>query len=131
MAYKIDLRDSAFRHFRDGETLLKAKSAQHAGYHFGFSAECAFKSVMPLHTFPKKEERRGDPFWAHFPELRTLLIRDGKGRFKQKLYDLLAHDSFMQNWDTDIRYAADHSVDQTRAEKWKDDADRVFGVLFY
>jgi hypothetical protein len=131
MAYRIDLAASAKRHFRDGEVLLKAKSAQHAGYHFGFAAECALKSEMPTHAFPPKEDRRTDPFWAHFPELRALLVRDGNGRFKRKLYELIAHDSFMQGWDTDMRYAADHSVDEVRALKWKDQVDRLFGVIFF
>ena len=131
MAYKLDLAASSLRHFRDGETLLKAKSAQHAGYHFGFATECALKSVLKVHTFPRKEDRRSDPYWAHFPELRTLLVRDGKGRLQQRLYELIAHDSFMQNWDTDMRYAEDRSVDEERAQKWKDQADSVIGCIFY
>lgn len=131
MAYKIDLPSSARRHFRDGEALLRAKSPQHAGYHFGFAAECAIKSALPLHTFPRKIDRHDDPVWAHFPELRVLLIRDGKGRMKQKLYDMIAHDSFMQHWDTDIRYAADHSVDEERAQKWTQQANLVLGSIFF
>jgi len=131
VAYNIDLIASAHRHFRDGDTLLKASSAQHAGYHFGFAAECAIKSVLYRHNLPRRDERREDPYWAHFPELRTLLIRDGQGRLKQKLYDAIAHGAFMQYWDTDIRYASNHSVDQPRATKWREQADQIFGLVFY
>ena len=131
MAYNIDLTASAKRHFRDGETLLVAKSAQHAGYHFGFAAECALKSVLYRHNLPRHAERRADPYWAHFPELRTLLIRDGRGRLQQKLYDVVAHGSFMQLWDTDIRYASDRSVDEPHARKWREQADQIFGLVFY
>jgi hypothetical protein len=131
MAYTSDLVASAKRHFRDGESLLKAKSAQHAGYHFGFAAECALKSILFRHQIPLPAERRDNPFWVHFPDLRTILIRDGKGRLTQRLYDVIAHGAFMQNWDTDIRYAADQSVTSERAELWRAQADTVFGLIFY
>jgi hypothetical protein len=131
MAYQIDLIASAKRHWLDAEMLLKLKRAQCAGYHYGYSAECGLKSVLFRHNIPRREDRRNDPYWAHFPELRTLLIRDGRGRLPQKLYQLLAHASFMQNWDTDIRYATDHAVDEERASLWREQADAILGVIFY
>src|SRR5713101_2402491 len=105
--------------------------AHAAGYHFGFAAECALKTVLYKHNIPRGDDRRDDPYWAHFPELRTLLIRDGRGRLSQKLYSLISRGSFMQDWDTDIRYAADGSVDATRAIQWRDQADAVIGIVFY
>ncbi|OFW27625.1 MAG: hypothetical protein A3H27_02445 [Acidobacteria bacterium RIFCSPLOWO2_02_FULL_59_13] len=131
MTYNIDLSASARRHYRDGETLLAAKSAQHAGYHFGFAAECAIKSVLFRYHLPRHEEPRTDPFWVHFPHLKTLLIRDGQGRLTQKLYSVIAHGSFMQHWDTDIRYASDRSVDEPRATRWRDQANEIFGLVFF
>lgn len=131
MAYNIDLVASANRHFRDGDTLLSARSAQHAGYHFGFAAECAIKSILFRHHMPRHDDRRENPFWAHFPELKTLLIRDGRGRLQQKLYDVIADGAFMQYWNTDIRYASDRSVDEPRATNWRNQADRVIGLIYY
>jgi hypothetical protein len=131
MDYEIDLISSARRHFGDGDSLLEAKSAQHAGYHYGFAAECALKSVLFHYQIPRPDERRGDPFWAHFPQLRTLLITSGKGRFSRKLYDLICHGNFMQYWDTDIRYAKNQSVSEERAKQWRKQADEVFGILFF
>lgn len=131
MAYQIDLAASAKRHWDDGQNLLGAKRAQAAGYHFGFAAECAVKSVLYKHTVPRGEDRRSDPYWAHFPELRILLIRDGKGRLPQQLYNVIAHGSFMQEWDTDIRYASNGAVDEPRAVRWRDQADSVIGLVFY
>jgi hypothetical protein len=132
MPYQINLVDSARRHWIDGQELLKARRAQTAGYHFGFAAECAIKTALYKHNIiPRGDDRRDDPYWVHFPKLRTLLVRDGKGRLSQKLYDLISHGSFMQDWDTDIRYAADGSVDTSRAMKWRDQADAVFGIVFY
>ena len=131
MDYEIDLAASAKRHFLDGDSLLKAKSAQHAGYHFGFAAECALKSVLFIHCVPRRSDRRSDPFWAHFPELRTLLVRDGKGRLPRKLYDVIAHGAFLQHWDTDIRYAANQSVNSDRASAWRKQADDIIGLIFF
>jgi hypothetical protein len=76
-------------------------------------------------------DRREDPLWAHFPALRTLLVRDGKGRFPAKLYNVVAHGAFMQDWDTDIRYAANKSVDAERAGLWRKQADELFGLIFF
>jgi hypothetical protein len=131
MDYEIDLAASAKRHFADGDSLLRAKSSQHAGYHFGFAAECALKSVLFTHNVPRRSDRRSDPFWAHFPELRTLLVRDGKGRLPRRLYDVISHGAFLQFWDTDIRYAANHSVSADRASAWRKHADEIFGLIFF
>jgi hypothetical protein len=131
MTYTIDLTASAKRHWQDGTTLLNARRWQAAGYHFGFAAECALKLVLFKHGIPRPTNRRGDPYWAHFPELRTLLIRDGKGRLSQKLYDQIAHSSFMQDWHTDMRYASDGAVIEARATMWRDQADALFSHIFY
>jgi hypothetical protein len=131
MAYNIDLTASAKRHWHDGETLLAARRPQAAGYHFGFAAECALKLVLFRHGIPRPENRRNDPYWAHFPELRTILIRDGRGRLSQRLYDQIAKSSFMQDWNTDMRYAVDGSVLEARAILWRDQADALFGLIFY
>lgn len=131
MPYRIDLAASAKRHWDDGQNLLAARRPQTAGYHFGYAAECAVKSVLYAYRIPRREDRRNDAYWAHFPELRTLLIRDGKGRLSQKLYDLIAQGSFMQEWDTDIRYAENGSVNEQRATRWRDQADEVIGIIFY
>jgi hypothetical protein len=131
MAYRIDFSASAKRHWLDAEMLLKSKRAQCAGYHYGYAAECVLKSVLYIHHLPRREDRRNDPYWAHFPELRTLLIRDGRGRLPQKLYQLIAQASFTQYWDTDIRYATDHAVDEDRANLWRKQAETIFGIIFY
>lgn len=131
MSYEINLAASAQRHWQDGKELLKARRNQAAGYHFGFAAECAIKSILYKHNIPRREDRRDDPYWAHFPELRTLLIRDGKGRLTQQLYSIISHGSFMRDWDTDIRYAANGSVGEPRAALWRDQADKVIGIVFY
>jgi hypothetical protein len=131
MTYEVDFAASARRHWTDADKLLELKRIQNAGYHYGFAAECALKSVMRDHGIPHSEDRRSDPFWAHFPDLRTLLIRDGKGRLPQRLYNLIAHGSFLQFWHTDMRYAKDHSVEEARVSQWRDQADKIFGLVFF
>lgn len=131
MTYSIDLPASAKRHWEDGTQLLSVRRSHAAGYHFGYAAECAIKSVLFKHGLPKPSDRRQDPYWAHFPALRTLLVRDGKGRLSQKLYDVIAEGSFMQEWDTDMRYATNGSVTPEQAERWKMQSDKLIGIIFY
>jgi hypothetical protein len=131
MAYQIDLSAAAKRHWFDAETLLTSKRAQSAGYHYGYAVECALKSVLYRHNIPRQADRRNDPYWAHFPELRTLLIRDGKGRLPQRIYNLIAQGAFMQYWDTDIRYAIDRAVDEQQANRWRKEADKILGIVYY
>jgi hypothetical protein len=37
----------------------------------------------------------------------------------------------MQDWNTDMRYAVDGSVLEARAILWRDQADALFGLIFY
>ena len=89
MAYRTDLANSARRHLKAAEALngLAAPGAQPgcqavAGYLFGLSGELAVKAMMqdsgmsPL----TPEQRRDDPFYAHFPDLKSRLLDHAKGR---------------------------------------------------
>jgi hypothetical protein len=98
-----------------------------AGYLFGICGELAIKEMMrqsgmkPL----RPEERRDDPFYAHFPELKTRLRDTNSGRRSGAL-DLLAKDSTLfQYWDTDMRYASTAEIRQEWVIKWKATAERL------
>src|SRR4051812_19529563 len=82
VAYGQNLASAARRHLRSAQLLLRvvAAGAQPgcravAGYLFGLSAELALKEIMrdsgmtPL----SPDDRHNDPFYAHFPSLKTLL----------------------------------------------------------
>lgn len=73
----IDLSAAAQRHFIDAKHLHANKKYDNAGYHFGWAAECAVKSLLQ-----KSGIFDGDAvMWAHFPKLRALaaIARQGRG----------------------------------------------------
>ena len=43
----------------------------------------------------------------------------------------IAHGSFMQDWNTDMRYAPDGAVVEARAIIWRDQADALFGHILF
>jgi hypothetical protein len=82
MAYSRELQSAARRHQMAAHRLQEGERPHErrchvavAGYLYGIAAECALKEIMrqsgmrPLAV----EERRDDPFYAHFPQLKTLL----------------------------------------------------------
>lgn len=75
--YPQDMRKAAYRHLEAGAHLNGTSRKDVAGYLFGLAAECALKQMMiasgmkPL----SERDRRQDPFFAHFEELKTM-VRD-------------------------------------------------------
>lgn len=125
MAYEKNMELAARRHYDDGCSLLNLKRYDNAGYHFGFAAECAVK-----HKLLESGVSEGDDsIWKHWPTLRSLALLAISGRSADPLRKLLQPASFMQEWDTDMRYAENGSVTLARANKWRDDANDACGLL--
>lgn len=126
MAYTINMRDSAERHYVDACSLLASQRFDNAGYHFGFAAECAIKQKMlNLGLFTDE-----DAFWRHFPEMKAKAALAISGRRALSTKSLLNRASFMQHWDTDMRYSQNSSITQKKAESWKIDANDAIGLLY-
>ncbi len=125
MAYDSDMEQAANRHYRDGKKLQDSNCIDNAGYHYGFAAECAIK-----HRLLKAGVREDDTaMWLHFHELRTYALLAIARRTDKDLYDLINQSNFMQEWGIRMRYAKNGSVLQSRAEKWRKDADQALGLL--
>lgn len=122
-AYKINLANSAQRHYLAAELLFPTERKDVAGYLFGIAAECAIKQIMsrsgirPLDP----QSRRDDPFFAHFPQMKALLRNKISGRNSQILLRFI-ETSFMQDWDTDMRYAPSGDIDFKWVERWREHA---------
>ena len=71
MAYEHDMPAAAHRHLDAGTKLEKNGRRDVAGYLFGLAAECAVKAMAARIPAARCDEI----FYAHFPELRTL-VRD-------------------------------------------------------
>jgi hypothetical protein len=127
MSYGQDFCGAAHRHYDSAEVLsdvelpgLKPGCNAVAGYLYGLAGELAVKHMMrdsgyrPLPT----EQRRDDPFYAHFPMLKSLLRNNNYGRRAQELKAIAEDTSLFQWWDTDMRYAPTHEIPQERVVRW-------------
>ena len=133
--YLIDLAKSARRHLETATYLDEEKGrAQHgaiAGYLFGIAAECAMKEIMRdsgMRPLPA-EQRREDPFYAHFPQLKTMLRNSARGRRAGELRKWSEDDNFMREWDTDMRYAPAKDIEQADIQRWRSHASLVLVAM--
>lgn len=127
MAYGQDLQGSARRHLRAATELHQLASAGAqpgcravAGYLYGLAGELAVKTLMRnsgMAPLPP-EERRDDPYYAHFPELKTQLRNTAQGRRSGELL-AIAKSNHFQNWSTDMRYAPTAEVQPGWIEAWR------------
>ncbi|OYX15549.1 MAG: hypothetical protein B7Z15_00025 [Rhizobiales bacterium 32-66-8] len=128
MAYRQDLSNAAKRHLRAANELcgLTAAGCQPgckavAGYLFGLSGELAVKAMMqdsgmvPL----APDRRREDPFYAHFPDLKSRLLDTAKGRRSGELRKLAEMSMLFQNWDTEMRYAPTADIEDSWVSAWR------------
>ena len=133
MAYSQDMRKAALRHFKAAQILYERDGAGEqpgckavAGYLFGLAGELAVKELMRdsgMNPLPHTE-RRDDPFFAHFPVLKTMLST-AKGRRAGELRKFSEDSRLFQNWDVAMRYAPTKDIDANWVETWKVSAERL------
>lgn len=138
MAYSQDYQKSARRHLNAAEALytLNTSGAQPgakvvAGYLFGLTGELAVKQMMlqsgmrPLAS----EQRRIDPYYKHFPELKTLLRDAAAGRRSGQLLQMAQNTRFFEEWNTDMRYAPTCEITANRVDGWRQDAKKLIDQM--
>lgn len=138
MAYSHDYQISARRHFKAAETLyaLNTGGSQPgakavAGYLYGLAGELAVKKMMTqsgMHPLADAQ-RRDDPFYKHFPELKTFLQTAATGRRSGELLNLARTAQIFQEWSTDMRYAPTHEVTARRVDGWQENAKKLIGQM--
>jgi hypothetical protein len=132
MAYSQDLASAARRHLAAADRLDAADAAHLrkrdvAGYLYGIAGECALKQIMresgirPL----DRSERREDPYYAHFPELKAMLGESISGRHSGTLRRFSEDSALMNHWDTDMRYAPGKDVKPDHVDRWKEHAQEI------
>lgn len=128
--YSTDLAKSARRHLA-GALDSEARHNGIAGYLFGIAAECAVKAIMrdsamrPL----SPEARRDDPYYAHFPQLKTMLRNSAHGRRAGELRRWSEDPNFMRDWDTDMRYAPAKDIASSDVARWRESAEQAIGAM--
>lgn len=66
--------------------------------------------------------RREDPYYKHFPELKTFLLNNARGRRSGELLTIANTTALFQYWDTDMRYATTLDIRDEWIESWKTSA---------
>ncbi|MBI1208449.1 MAG: hypothetical protein GC191_14330 [Azospirillum sp.] len=126
------MRAAAHRHFEAAEHLFDNTYRRDvAGYLFGIAAECALKQMMlasGMHQMPETE-RRADPFYAHFEELKSLLRDKVSGRLAADLRRYAENSAFMQYWDASMRYSHGKDVNSRWIDCWRQNAKDAIGTM--
>ena len=138
MAYSHNYRISARRHLRAAEALYALNTGGEqpgakavAGYLYGLAGELAVKQMMhqsgmrPLAS----DQRRDDPYFKHFPELKTFLLTAASGRRAGALLDMARKAQIFQEWSTDMRYAPTQEISVGRVDSWQIDAKKLIGQM--
>lgn len=134
MAYSQDFADSARRHLcaaiylhddREPGTLPGNRAV--AGYLFGLAGELALKKMMlDSGMRPRNNARkRDDPFFVHFPNLKTLLRDNAQGRRQGQLIRHANDAKLFQDWDTNMRYAPTVDIGDLRTKEWRSQAEKL------
>lgn len=128
MAYSHNYQISARRHLKAAEELYAlntggtqpgAKAV--AGYLFGLSGELAVKQIMlqsgmrPLSS----DQRRSDPYYKHFPELKSFLLDTATGRRSGELLQMAQSTQIFKQWHTDMRYAPTVEISTNLVDAWQ------------
>ncbi|MFH0133256.1 hypothetical protein ACGLHS_23805 [Variovorax sp. VaC1] len=129
MAFTPDMPASARRHLEAGDKLNDGDRRDVAGYLYGISAECALKAMMLEAGMRPKGERRNDPFYLHFPQLRTVLLDSLQGRRAGPLSNFVADHGFFSNWAVEMRYAKGAKVLKKWVDTWALQATQVVGSI--
>ncbi|WP_148273525.1 hypothetical protein [Stigmatella aurantiaca] len=125
MAFTPNLPAAARRHLEAAEELVTGTRQDVAGYLYGIAAECAVKAMMeniPL-------VRRDEAFYAHFPELRTILRDALQGRVARPLSALINDDRFLNNWHVRMRYADSRQILSDWVAAWSEQARRAVNAM--
>lgn len=131
MAFMIDMPAAARRHLHAADLLATGPRWDVAGYLYGIAAECAVKAMMGDAGYrPRGDaDRRMDPFFAHFPELRTLLRDAPQLRRGFLLHRFIQNDGFMNQWSTRMRYSRGKDIEKHWVESWATQARQVVAAM--
>lgn len=134
MSYTSDFQNAARRHLLAAEKLhvttgpsIEPGCKAVAGYLFGLAGELAVKQMMRESGMRPRpsSERRDDPFYAHFPELKRLLQEQLSGRRGGVLLAVAQSDRCFREWSTNMRYAPTKDVQERHVNEWREDAKKL------
>lgn len=132
MGYGQDLANAAQRHL-EAAKLLDREFPQGrrdvAGYLYGMAAECALKQIMWRSGMREQKDKKNDPFYLHFPELKTALRVSASGRFQAQLLRYANDSRLMRDWSVKMRYAHSSDVLEKPIDEWAKQARDLTGDM--
>lgn len=121
MPFQQNMSKAARRNREAADRLESGPHRDVAGYLYGISAECAVKEMVKTVSITTPG-MRDKIYYAHFPELRSLLRESIQGRSGQPLMRLVGNDDFMNQWHISMRYAESSQILDTWVDRWRDQA---------
>ncbi|MCC6559122.1 MAG: hypothetical protein IT372_39865 [Polyangiaceae bacterium] len=130
MAFDHKLPQAACRNLEAADMLYAdpGRRKDVAGYLYGIAAECAIKEMTKSVSIPV-EHSKDKIFYAHFPELRTLLRDALKGRNVKPLSIFVLNGAFMNHWNIKMRYADARQIDGKWVDAWRQQARDAVGAM--
>jgi hypothetical protein len=125
MGYSLDLSAAVRRHLAaarrlDEPTTGSARPHRSvAGYLYGIAAECALKHIMRKIGMKIPSQPDG-PFYAHFPELKTMLRDAASGRYANVLRKYAEDNALLNEWDVKMRYAPAKEILPQLVDRWRE-----------
>lgn len=131
MGFAIDMTAAARRHLQAADQLAGGHRRDVAGYLYGIAAECAIKAMMlEAGMRPLADTRTpNDPFFAHFPDLRSILRDTLKGRRGIPLIRFIQDDRFLNHWATRMRYSHGKDIAERWISDWATQAKHAVGSI--
>jgi hypothetical protein len=118
MVFSPDMHAAARRHLDAAETINTGHRRDVAGYLYGIAAECALKAMMLDAGIRPTGDRANDPFFLHFPHLRTALRDSVGGRRAATFAHFISDDSFFSQWAIDMRYCKGDEILAKWVDSW-------------
>ncbi|MCX7255849.1 MAG: hypothetical protein NTZ64_03715 [Polaromonas sp.] len=128
MAFSPNMKAAAQRHLNAAEELNAGHRRDVAGYLYGIADECAIKAMMIDVGF-RPTGARGDPFYLHFPHLRTALLDSLEGRRAAPLSHFAMDASFFSHWAIDMRYCKGDEILAAWVESWAGQARQTVASI--
>lgn len=125
MSSPVEMEDAARRNLAAAATLAETGRPDVAGYLYGIAAECAVKAMARGIPAARSKEIQ----FAHFPELRTLLLDVLQGRSAQPLLRVVEPAGFMNEWHVSMRYASAAEVRRKPIDKWAEQARQAVNTM--
>lgn len=129
MAFPPNMKAAAQRHFNAAEELNTGHRRDVAGYLYGISAECAIKAMMLDAGLRPSGSHGQDPFYLHFPYLRTALLDTLTGRLSSPLVRLVTSGAFFSHWAIDMRYCKGDEISHDWVNSWSAQARDAVGLI--